>query len=121
MTSSAANNGGFIWGPESIRLIDAMRASLSSVTTTPDDDIARVRQDAGRVFSRCVPATGAAGQDSQLVVGRVQAGKTSNFTVVTGLARDNGYQLFIVLAGTKTELKGQTQQRLEESLGSLTA
>jgi hypothetical protein len=51
-----------------------------------------------------------------LVLGYVQSGKTSNFTAVIAKAADAGYRLFIVLSGIHTNLRRQTQLRLEEQL-----
>lgn len=51
-----------------------------------------------------------------LVVGYVQSGKTANFTAVIAKAADAGYRFFIILSGTKTALRSQTQQRLEKEL-----
>jgi hypothetical protein len=50
-------------------------------------------------------------------VGYVQSGKTLSFTTVASLARDNGFGLVIVLAGTTNNLKGQSEDRLETDLG----
>ena len=43
-----------------------------------------------------------------LVVGYVQSGKTLSFTTVMALARDNNYQLVIVVAGTSKPLLNQS-------------
>ena len=51
-----------------------------------------------------------------LVVGYVQSGKTLSFSTVIALARDNGYQLVIVVAGTSTLLLNQSTQRLRKDL-----
>lgn len=51
-----------------------------------------------------------------LVVGYIQSGKTANFTAVIAKAADAGYRFFIILSGTKTSLRSQTQQRLEREL-----
>lgn len=51
-----------------------------------------------------------------LVVGRVQSGKTANYTAAIAKAADWGYSLAIVLAGLHTTLRQQTQQRLDEDL-----
>ena len=42
------------------------------------------------------------------MVGYVQSGKTLSFTTVTTLARDNGFPLVILFAGTKDNLHQQT-------------
>jgi len=46
----------------------------------------------------------------------VQSGKTMSFTTLTALARDNGFPLVIVLAGTKKNLMSQTLERLQKDL-----
>src|SRR5215472_6638281 len=52
------------------------------------------------------------GSTTGLVVGYVQSGKTLSFTTVIGLARDNGFPLVIVVAGTSLPLLRQSTQRL---------
>lgn len=52
-----------------------------------------------------------------LVLGRVQSGKTSNYTAVIAKAVDAGYMLVVVLAGIHNQLRLQTQQRLTDDLG----
>jgi len=115
------SDGGPVWGSEADRVLNVVSRQLTKFSSTPVDDLERLKADAARVFSRCGDPHGVPERDSQLVVGRVQAGKTSNFTVVTGLARDNGYQLFVVLAGTKSELLDQTLRRLKKTLGAASA
>lgn len=84
----------------------------------PDPDaMARVVTEAATILGRCVPPTEPEGQDAGLVVGYVQSGKTLSFTTVTALARDNGYGVVIVLAGTAVALKGQSENRLTIDLG----
>lgn len=51
-----------------------------------------------------------------LVLGRVQSGKTANYTSVIAKAADAGYRLFIVLAGMHNSLRAQTQERLSQQL-----
>ena len=51
-----------------------------------------------------------------LVVGYVQSGKTLSFTTVAALARDNGFQLVIVIAGTSIPLLNQSTKRLHDDL-----
>ncbi len=49
-----------------------------------------------------------------LVVGKVQSGKTLSFEAVTGLARDNGVHLIIILAGISKILTNQTLNRVKK-------
>ncbi len=51
-----------------------------------------------------------------LVVGRVQSGKTASMAGVIAMAADAGYNLFIVLSGTKENLRRQTNARLLKDL-----
>lgn len=76
-----------------------------------------VLQEAQRILGRCLPPYEASGQETGLVVGYVQSGKTMSFETVIALARDNGYGLVIVLAGTKNNLRDQSEHRLRKDLG----
>lgn len=49
-----------------------------------------------------------------LVVGHVQSGKTANYTGLICKAADAGYKLIVVLAGLHSNLRSQTQMRLDE-------
>lgn len=53
---------------------------------------------------------------SQLVLGEVQSGKTSNMTHSIALALDNGIPLVIVITGTKKILDSQTVRDLKRNL-----
>ena len=69
------------------------------------------------IIARCVPPE--EGEDSQetgLVVGYVQSGKTMSFTTVAALASDNRFPLVVVLSGTKKNLYSQTVKRLRSDL-----
>jgi hypothetical protein len=54
--------------------------------------------------------------ETGLVLGYVQSGKTMSFTTLIAMARDNGYQIIIVLAGTQTVLVDQSVKRLTKDL-----
>lgn len=49
-----------------------------------------------------------------LVVGAIQAGKTSNYAALIAKAADAGYRIIIVLSGMHNDLREQTQDRLDE-------
>jgi len=51
-----------------------------------------------------------------MVVGSVQSGKTANYTGLICKAVDAGYKLIIVLAGTHSNLRSQTQLRIDEGV-----
>ncbi len=84
-----------------------------------DGPAAKVVGEAGRILSMCLPPTTQGKDRAGLVIGYVQSGKTLSFTTVTALARDNHYRLVIVLAGTKTNLLDQNEERLTGDLGIL--
>ena len=48
-----------------------------------------------------------------LCLGKVQSGKTSFFISAIALAFDNGYNVVVVLGGTKKILVGQNKNRIE--------
>ena len=50
-----------------------------------------------------------------LIVGHVQSGKTSNYAGLICKAADAGYKIIIVLAGLHSNLRAQTQMRLDEA------
>lgn len=82
--------------------------------TTGDDS---VLVEAQRILGRCLPPSQAGTPDTGLVVGYVQSGKTMSFETVIALARDNGFGLVIVLAGTQNLLRDQSEDRLKKDLG----
>ena len=53
-----------------------------------------------------------------LIIGKIQSGKTMSFTSLIALARDNGYKLVIILSGRQTLLLNQTRDRLKSDLSS---
>ena len=100
------------WQPK----IGSEARGLIARTFTGDDEGNAVLRAATAILGR-----GASPQDSDqaatgLVVGYVQSGKTLSFTTVAALARDNGFPLVIVIAGTSTGLLRQSAERLSDDL-----
>ncbi len=81
------------------------------------EELHTVAFEAHRILGRCVPPSEPGGDATGLVVGYVQSGKTLSFTTLTALARDNGYGLVILIAGTIDTLKSQSEERLIQDLG----
>jgi hypothetical protein len=77
------------------------------------DDVAEA---AISILSKGIPPTAPAGQETGLVVGYVQSGKTMSFEAVVALARDNGFQIVIVVAGSSNPLLDQSTGRLRRDL-----
>lgn len=55
-----------------------------------------------------------------LMIGDVQSGKTESYTAVLNRAVDAGYDVIILLTGTTSVLRAQTQQRIDNDLIGLT-
>ncbi len=77
---------------------------------------AAVLSSAASILSKSVDPREGTGSETGLVVGYVQSGKTLSFTTVMALARDNGFQLVIVVAGTSKLLLKQSTDRLRKDL-----
>jgi hypothetical protein len=84
-------------------LSDIERAELASDTTV--------------LLGSCVNPRVVTGNSTGLVTGYVQSGKTRSIESVVSVARDNGYQMAIVLTGTSNALLVQSRGRLERDLG----
>ena len=76
----------------------------------------QILNEAQRILSLCVTPTARATTQTGLVVGYVQSGKTTGFTTLAALARDNGYRMIIVIAGTTLPLFAQNRDRLVRAL-----
>lgn len=85
-------------------------------TAVPEPSRDDVRESAVSILSKGVPPAAAAGQETGLVVGYVQSGKTMSFEMVAALARDNAFQMVIVVAGTSNPLFEQSTGRLRRDL-----
>ncbi len=110
------------WVPEKKEITEEFLQSKSKDPNGPSyedltDGVNSVLQEAQRILGRCLPPTDPVGRETGLVVGYVQSGKTMSFETVISLARDNGYGLVIVLAGTKNNLRDQSEDRLKKDLG----
>ena len=82
------------WQPDDVRVLDEASTDLLAQMAYP-----------GRSFSI-----------RGLVLGYVQSSKTANYAALIAKAADAGYRLFIVLAGTTSSLRRQTQERLEKDI-----
>lgn len=102
---------GLAWQPvvgsETRRLIDRK---------LPGVEGERVIESAASILSRGASAHHPGRHTTGLVVGYVQSGKTLSFTTAIALARDNGFRLVIVVAGTSLPLLNQSVLRLRKDL-----
>ena len=86
-------------------------------TRVPESSRAAVRRSSAAILAKGIAPSAEPDQETGLIVGYVQSGKTMSFETVTALARDNGFQIVIVIAGTATALLEQSTGRLRRDLG----
>lgn len=68
-----------------------------------------------KILDKCVnPKINQSWDRRGMVVGHVQSGKTSNYVGLINKAVDSGYKVVIVIAGTISSLRRQTQERIDE-------
>ena len=82
----------------------------------PQDSRESMLDAAMSILAKGIAPTATAGQETGLVVGYVQSGKTMSFEAVAALARDNAFQIVIVVAGTSNPLLDQSTGRLLRDL-----
>lgn len=97
--------------------LEFLDAKLKQLDAPGKEELDAVVYEAQQILGRCIDPKGAPSQETGLVVGYVQSGKTLSFTAVIALAKDNGFGLVILLAGTQNHLKGQSEDRLRVDLG----
>ena len=106
-------NNGMNWSPEKGKETEAFLEQSGM----PDGAKEKLLEDAISILSRGVSPEIENGQEIGLVVGYVQSGKTMSFETVAALARDNGFHIVIVVAGTSIPLLEQSTSRLKKDLG----
>jgi hypothetical protein len=97
-----------IVGQETLDLLEHLKL--------PEQSRERLCEEAVDILARCLAPNESSGQETGLVVGYVQSGKTMSFTTVAALARDNEFAVVIVIAGTSVPLLEQSTRRLEADL-----
>ncbi len=90
------------------------RARLES--RLPADAIGGVDDSTTQILSQCANPLKRGDKRKGLVVGYVQSGKTANYAGLVAKAVDAGYRIVIVLAGMHSNLRAQTQARLDSDL-----
>jgi len=76
----------------------------------------RVLDETYRIMQVCGNPANAINSETGIVIGYVQSGKTLSFTTLAAIARDNNYQIVIVIAGTSMPLFNQSTNRLRRDL-----
>ena len=78
-------------GPEALGFLE---------NSVPQDARDAVCASAVDILGKGVPPTAETGQETGLIVGYVQSGKTMSFETVAALARDNAFPMVIVVTGS---------------------
>lgn len=107
-------NNGMNWSPEKGKETEAFLEQSGM----PDGAKEKLLEDAIAILSRGVSPEIENGQETGLIVGYVQSGKTMSFETVAALARDNGFHIVIVVAGTSNPLLAQSSSRLKKRFGA---
>lgn len=109
---------GWRWRPQLIEGGEAQRLlQRQSDLGLPESARDEILESALGIVARCTsPEEPEDEQETGLVVGYVQSGKTLSFTTVAALACDNRFPIIIVLSGTKKNLYSQTVKRLRRDL-----
>lgn len=102
---------------------DDLRVSPDSMRTLlgfgEDDVLEDIQENALHILDGCNNPTdnGAHWGENRrgLVYGMVQSGKTASMVTMINLGRRAGYRLFIILAGDKSSLRDQTQDRVNQA------
>ena len=103
---------GALWQP----IVGEETQDLLRHLALPEESRETVKAEAVRILSRTPSPTELREPATSLVMGYVQSGKTLSFTTVTALARDNGFQLVILITGTSWPLFEQSKNRLLRDL-----
>jgi len=75
-----------------------------------------------KILDKCVNPKQEGSWDRRgMVVGHVQSGKTSNYVGLINKATDAGYKVIIVIAGTISSLRRQTQERIDEGFTGISS
>jgi Z1 domain len=83
---------------------------------TLNENGARVLDETYRIMQVCGNPNSPTNRETGIVIGYVQSGKTLSFTTLTALARDNNYQIVIIIAGTTEPLVDQSTKRVRKDL-----
>tara|TARA_R110002049_G_scaffold16455_6_gene65498 strand:- start:1429 stop:3669 length:2241 start_codon:yes stop_codon:yes gene_type:complete len=89
---------------------------LTKIFGYDEDAKEKVKEETYHIMKLCGNPEVETNNDTGLVFGYVQSGKTLSFTTLTALARDNNYQIVIVLAGISKNLVNQSFNRLQNDL-----
>ncbi len=82
----------------------------------PSAAVSDIDASTSQILSQCANPLERGDRRKGLVIGYVQSGKTANYAGLIAKAVDAGYRIVIVLAGMHSNLRAQTQIRLDGDL-----
>jgi hypothetical protein len=112
ITIATPQGGNGNWRPN----LGVETQSLLAHLSLPRESEQRLTDETVEILSQCGNPNERTNSEIGLVFGYVQSGKTMSFTTLTALAKDNGYQIIIIIAGISTNLVAQSFTRLERDL-----
>lgn len=99
------------------RYWNAFRAFLQNERRWARPVVERLDENSRALVQRLPQPTGTPPfQVRGLVVGHIQSGKTANMSALIARAADQGYRLFVILAGVMNDLRAQTQRRFDQEI-----
>jgi hypothetical protein len=116
-TSSAAPSR---WRPIEGRAGLGLSQHLVENKKLAHDEMRRVLTEATGILERCADPVLERARLTGLVCGYVQSGKTMSMAAVSALARDNGYRIIVLIAGTTNNLVAQSRDRMQDDLRAAT-
>lgn len=116
--TGSQNNNNSKWSPFQGEEIDALIKHKGFVDSSGNiNEIGEnIVDETYRILEMCGDPNDASISETGLVLGYVQSGKTLSFTSLTAMARDNNFQIVIIIAGTSTPLSEQSYQRMLKDL-----
>lgn len=101
------------WQPTSGTQMKALLAKQTNFSSQAKEDLERETKE---ILGMCGNPAESTNADTGLVIGYVQSGKTLSFTSLIAMARDNSFQILVVLAGSSNILVDQSDERLLQDL-----
>jgi len=116
--TSGTNSNNAKWQPYQGEEIENLIRHKGFVNTfgTINEIGEKIIDDTFRIMEMCGDPKISQNNETGLVLGYVQSGKTLSFTSLTALANDNGYQIIIIIAGTSKPLSEQSYERMRKDL-----
>lgn len=116
--TGASNTNNAKWKPYQGEEIDEFIKTKGFVDSTGNINSTgeRIIDETFRIMEMCGNPNEALNNDTGLVIGYVQSGKTLSFTSLAALANDNHYQIIIIIAGTSIPLSDQSFDRMKKDL-----